>query len=120
MNEMDPNGRIIRRRLRLSKLDFEMVFKKGKKNTKDDALLRLNTFGETKEDIGEYIGCLLIKDSLLQSKFDNIFVIEQENDSGNEGDEEVTDDYGVCDELLAFKGGALDPVDQFEAFISEE
>ena len=43
----DPNGRIIRWRLRLAEYDFEVKYKKGKINTQEDAFSRLNTATET-------------------------------------------------------------------------
>ncbi|CDF40678.1 unnamed protein product [Chondrus crispus] len=57
MNVTDSSGSLILWRLRLSEFDFEIKYKKGKVNTKADALSRLLTKGETSNDVDEEIPC---------------------------------------------------------------
>ncbi|CDF40870.1 unnamed protein product [Chondrus crispus] len=59
MNVTDPSGRLIRWRLRLSKFDFEIKYKKGKANSQADALSRLRTAGETVDEIDDAIPCFM-------------------------------------------------------------
>ncbi|CDF38512.1 unnamed protein product [Chondrus crispus] len=59
MNVTDPSGRLIRWRLRLSKFDFEIKYKKGKANSQADALSRLRTAGETVDEIDDEIPCFI-------------------------------------------------------------
>lgn len=43
----DQSGRLMRWRLRLAEFDFELKYKKGRANTQDDALSRLDWMSET-------------------------------------------------------------------------
>ena len=56
----EPSGRLMRWRLRLSEIDFQILYKKGKLNTQADALSRLTTLRETTSDLDEDIPCFLI------------------------------------------------------------
>ena len=58
----EPSGRLMRWCLRLSEFDFEIRYKKGKLNTQADALSRLQTLGETTEELDEYLPCFVIQD----------------------------------------------------------
>ena len=59
MDIEEPSGRLMCWRLRLSELDFQVEYKKGKLNTQADALSRLATDGETTDDIDVDIPCLM-------------------------------------------------------------
>lgn len=62
----DPSGRLIRSRLRLAEIDFEVKYKEGKANTPADVLLRLNTLSETipHDDSDDITGFLLDETNL--------------------------------------------------------
>ena len=101
MNVTDPSGRLIRWRLRLSKFDFEIKYKKGKANSQADALSRLLTAGETTDEVDEEIPCFMA-----------------EPDDATEENEE---DFERLDDILALEeGAASDRLDQFQAVAPEE
>ncbi|CDF35613.1 unnamed protein product [Chondrus crispus] len=85
MNVTDPSGRLIRWRLRLSEFDFEIKYKKGKANSQADALSRLQTAGETVDEIDDEILCFMAEPA--------------------EGTVEDEDNSDALDDILAFKGG---------------
>lgn len=118
MNVSDPSGRLIRWSLRLSEFDFEVKYKKGRINTQADALSRLETKGETSEDIDEDIPCFIAEHGLTHQSMKS--VMEQKiSDSDPDSDEEDVEGYGNCDELLALEGGT-DSLEHFEAVKPEE
>lgn len=66
----DPSGRPIRWRLRKSKFDLDIKYKKGKSNSQADALSRLTTTGEAADAIDDEIPCFLV-DSADDSEVDD-------------------------------------------------
>ena len=81
----EPRGRSIRWRLRLSEFNFEIKYKKGKDNTRADALSRSLTKVETLDDVDEEIPC---------------FMGEQAEDKEDEGE-----DFQRLEHLFALEGG---------------
>ena len=61
----------MRWRLRLSEFDFEVRYKKGKLNTQADALSRLQSLGETTEELDQDLPCFVIED-IYESEESNV------------------------------------------------
>ena len=73
----EPSGRLTRWRLRLNKFDFEGRYKKGICNTQADALVQLQTLGETMSDIDDDIPCFILEgDTIIHQ--DNLDFISQD------------------------------------------
>ena len=101
MNVADPSGTLIRWRLRLLEFDFEIKYKKGKANSKADALSRLLTEGETVKATDDEIPCFMAEPA--------------------DAIEDEEEDFGRVDDILALEGRpAFDRLDHFQAVAPEE
>jgi hypothetical protein len=51
MNVKDPSSRLLRWRIQFEEYDYEIVYKRGAKNTNADTLSRVNTLANEKTEI---------------------------------------------------------------------
>lgn len=113
-NVTDPSGRLIRWRLRLSELDFEVIYKKGRENTQADVLSHLPSAGSNQDPVDYDVPCFLADCFNVDSA---TRLCSHLSSDGNPSFDH--DDYGVCDDLLALGGGSADSV-MFEAITAGE
>lgn len=102
---IDSSGRLMRWRLPLLKFDFEVIYKKRRVNTQADALSRLPSHGKNEDPVDDEIPYFIADELHAKSaKRPDAHLSDEEDDNV------VGGDYGACEELLALKGEAPDPV----------